>query len=320
MDISLERIAAAAVAIDPVFKATPQFLCEGLAVELGGPILLKVETLNPIRSFKGRGASWFAQSFADRSRPIVCASAGNFGQGVAYCGTRAGLEVQVVAPVTANPQKVAAMKRLGAEVIQHGHDFDAAKLHALELAKKIGGYFLEDGRESAIAEGAGTIAVELLQSATRPAAIYVPVGNGSLICGIAAWINAKAPDIRIIGVCPESAPSMMRSWRAGCVMTTDSADTIADGLAVRLPVAAAVTFMRAHVDDVVLVSDARMKQAMGLLFRHAGLAIEPSGAAGLAAIMDSPRTEAPVATVLCGGNVRANLLQDLAQPSAMSTT
>lgn len=311
MDISIERIAAAASAIDPVFKATPQFLCEGLSAELGRPILLKVETLNPIRSFKGRGASWFARNFADKSRAIVCASAGNFGQGVAYCGTRAGLTVQVVAPTTANPLKLDAMKRLGVEVILHGHDFDSAKLHALELAKTSGGYFLEDGREPAIAEGAGTIAVELLQSATRPVAVHVPVGNGSLISGIAAWLKANAPDIKVIGVCPEGAPSMMRSWREGRIVTTESADTIADGLAVRLPVPEAVAFMRDHVDDVVLVSDARMKEAMRLLFRHAGLAIEPSGAAGLAAIMDAPRTDAPVATILCGGNVRADLLREL---------
>jgi threonine dehydratase len=312
MDISVARIAAAAVAIDPVFKATPQFLCEGLGTELGRPVMLKVETLNPIRSFKGRGSSWFAQSFADKGRPVICASAGNFGQGVAYAGTRAGLTVQVVAATNANPLKLDAMRNFGAEVILHGHDFDAAKLHAAALAKEGGGYFLEDGREPAIAEGAGTIAVELLNAATRPAAIYVPVGNGSLICGIAAWIKAQAPEIEVIGVCPEAAPSMMQSWRDGRVVTTESANTIADGLAVRLPVAEAVTFMRGHVDDVVLVSDARMKEAMRLLFRHAGLAIEPSGAAGIAAIMAAPGTDRPVAAILCGGNVRADLLAELA--------
>ena len=312
MDISIERIAAAVDAIDPVFKATPQFLCDGLSTEIGQQILLKVETLNPIRSFKGRGSSWFAQSVRDKSRPVICASAGNFGQGVAYCGTRAGLRIKVVAAETANPLKLEAMKKLGAELILHGHDFDAAKLHAAELARNGGGYFLEDGREPAIAEGAGTIAVELLRSETRPTAIYVPVGNGSLICGIAAWVKAKAPAIKVIGVCPEAAPSMMQSWRDGRVVTTESANTIADGLAVRLPVAEAVAFMRDHVDDVVLVSDARMKDAMRLLFRHAGLAIEPSGAAGIAAIMDAPKTDAPVAAILCGGNVRADLLKELA--------
>lgn len=312
MDISIARIAAAAAAIDPVFKDTPQFLCEGLSAEIGQRVLLKVETLNPIRSFKGRGSSWFAQSFADKSRPVICASAGNFGQGVAYAGTRAGLTVNVVAATTANPLKLEAMRNFGAEVILHGHDFDAAKLHAASLAKERGGYFLEDGCEPAIAEGAGTIAMELLQSATRPTAIYVPVGNGSLICGIAAWIKAKAPAIKVIGVCPDAAPSMMQSWRDGRVVTTETANTIADGLAVRLPVAEAVAFMRSHVDDVVLVSDARMKEAMRLLFRHAGLAIEPSGTAGIAAIMDAPRTDGPVAAILCGGNVRAGLLAELA--------
>ncbi|MEZ5832112.1 MAG: threonine/serine dehydratase [Dongiaceae bacterium] len=311
MEIKVERIAQAAAAIDPVFRNTPQFLCEGLSVELGRPVLLKVETLNPIRSFKGRGTSWFSQNVVDKSRPVICASAGNFGQGVAYCGTRAGLKVIVVAPTTANPLKLEAMKRFGAELILHGHDFDAAKLHAAELATKSGGYFLEDGNEPAIAEGAGTIAVELLQSATPPASVYVPVGNGSLICGIAAWIKAKAPEIKVIGVCPEAAPSMMQSWQKGRVVTTERADTIADGLAVRLPVAEAVAFMHGNVDDVVLVSEERMKGVMRLLFRHAGLAIEPSGAAGLAAIMDAPRGAGPVATVLCGGNIRSDLLPGL---------
>jgi threonine dehydratase len=311
MDISLARIAAAATAIDPVFHNSPQFICEGLSAELGAPIMLKVETVNPIRSFKGRGASWFAQNVADKSRAVICASAGNFGQGVAYAGTRAGLTVKVVAATTANPLKLDAMRRFGAEVILHGHDFDAAKLHAADLAQRTGGYFLEDGREPAIAEGAGTIAVELLQSPTRPAAIYVPVGNGSLICGIAAWVKAHAPEMRIIGICPQGAPSMLRSWREGRIVTTERADTVADGLAVRLPVDEAVAFMRTCVDDVVLVSDARMKEAMRLLFRHAGLAIEPSGAAGLAAIMDAPRDQEPVAAVLCGGNVRSDLLGEL---------
>jgi threonine dehydratase len=310
MDISPERIEAAAAAIDPVFKATPQFVCEGLRPRLG-PVVLKVETLNPIRSFKGRGASWFARSFRDKGRPMICASAGNFGQGVAYCGTRAGLSVKVVAATTANPLKLEAMRNFGAEVILHGHDFDAAKLHAADLARRTGGYFLEDGREPAIAEGAGTIGMELLQSALWPSAIYVPVGNGSLICGIAAWVKAEASGIKVIGVCPEAAPSMMQSWREGRVVTTDSANTIADGLAVRLPVAEAVAFMRGHVDDMVLVSEDRMLEAMRLLLQHAGLAVEPSGAAGIAAIMDAARGDAPVAAVLCGGNVRADLLPAL---------
>lgn len=310
--ISTARIAAAYEAIDPVFKDTPQYQCAGLDAALGRAVLLKVETLNPIRCFKGRGNSWFAHQRQAGER-VICASAGNFGQGIAYCGTRAGLRVTVVAAESANPLKLDAMRRFGAEVILHGHDFDAAKLHARDLARETGAFYLEDGREPAIAEGAGTIALELLRSETRPAALYVPVGNGALICGIAAWVKANAPKIKVIGVVPESAPSMMLSWRDGNVVTTERADTIADGLAVRLPVDVAVDFMRAHVDAMVMVSEARMIAAMGLLFRHAGIAVEPSGAAGLAAIMDAPRGAAPVATILCGGNLRPELLKDLIQ-------
>jgi threonine dehydratase len=308
VQISLARIAAAHAAIDPVFKDTPQFLCDGLSREIGRDILLKVETLNPIRCFKGRGNSWFAHQ-QKRGARVVTASAGNFGQGIAYCGSRAGLHVTVVAAETANPLKIAAMRNFGAEVVLKGHDFDAAKAHAAELAQATGAIFLEDGREPAIAEGAGTIALELLTSATRPTAIYVPVGNGALICGVAAWMKAHAPEIRIIGVCPEAAPSMARSFHGSGIVTTERADTIADGLAVRLPVDVAVEFMRRVVDDVVLVSEARMTEAMGLLFRHAGLAVEPSGAAGLAAILDARDTgTGPAATILCGGNLRPEML------------
>lgn len=311
MNLSVARIAAAHAAIDPVFKDTPQFACAGLSGMLGRDVLLKVETLNPIRCFKGRGNSWFAQQRKAGER-VITASAGNFGQGLAYCGSRAGLRVTVVAAETANPLKLEAMRRFGAEVILHGADFDAAKLHAAELAQATGAFFLEDGREPAIAEGAGTIALELLKSGTRPAAVYVPVGNGALICGVAAWVKAHAPETKVIGVVPEAAPSMLLSWREGRVVTTERADTIADGLAVRLPVDVAVDFMRGHVDGMVAVGDAHMQKAMRLLFRHAGIVVEPSGAAGLAAILDAPRDHAPVATILCGGNVQAELLQNLA--------
>ncbi len=310
MQISPARIAAAHAAIDPVFKDTPQFLCDGLAREIGRPVLLKAETLNPIRCFKGRGNSWFARQCKTGAR-IVTASAGNFGQGTAYCGTRAGLKVTVVAAETANPLKIEAMRRFGAEVVLKGHDFDAAKAHAADLARATGAAFLEDGREPAIAEGAGTIALELLRSETKPASIYVPVGNGALISGIAAWTKAHAPDIKIVGVVPEAAPSMLLSWRARKVVTTERADTIADGLAVRLPVDVAVEFLLDRIDDMVAVSEARMKEAMRLLFRHAGVAVEPSGAAGLAAILEAPPADAPVATILCGGNLRPNFMRDL---------
>lgn len=310
MKLSPARIAAAHAAIDPVFKDTPQFVSAALRAAIGRDVLLKVETLNPIRCFKGRGNSWFAHGRKAGER-IITASAGNFGQGIAYCGARAGLHVTVVAAENANPLKLDAMRRLGAEVILRGADFDAAKLHAAELAHQAGAFFLEDGREPAIAEGAGTIALELLRSETRPASLYVPVGNGALICGIAAWVKAHAPEIRVIGVVPETAPAMALSWRARRVVTTERAETIADGLAVRLPVDVAIDFMAGHVDDMVTVSEAGMIEAMRLIFRHAGLVIEPSGAAGLAAIIAAPRDAAPAATALCGGNLREELLGEL---------
>lgn len=286
-------------------------------------LLLKLETFGPVRSFKGRGTDWFVarlleDSAADGAPPaLVCASAGNFGQGLAWAGARRGIPVTVFAATTANPLKVARMRALGATVILEGHDFDAAKdaarahvAAARQDATRGRAIFVEDGREPAIAEGAGTIALELLRDAAArglpaPDALLVPLGNGALLAGIARWVRAESPATRLVAVCAEGAPAMARSIAEGHPVSTPEVATIADGIGVRVPVPEALDDLRGMVDEVRLVSDEAIVAAMRLLWRAQGLVVEPAGAAGLAALVAEPDAfrGATVATPLCGGNV-----------------
>ncbi|HYG72670.1 MAG TPA: pyridoxal-phosphate dependent enzyme [Actinomycetota bacterium] len=305
--LSLPAIAGAARTIDPVFLRSPQYECDTLSDAVGCVLTLKVETLNPIRSFKGRGADHFVARLADAGddRPLVCASAGNFGQAMAYACRARGRPILVFASERANPLKIERMRALGADVRLSGDDFDAAKAEARRWAAGAGARMVEDGLEPEISEGAGTIGVELLEHDDVIDVVPVPLGNGALLNGIARWCKAASPATEVVGVSSRGADAMERSWRTGHVVERERVDTIADGIAVRVPITEAVEDMRGTVDDVVLVSDDDIVQAMRLVFEHAGLLIESAGAAGLAAILaDRERYRGRrVATILCGSNV-----------------
>jgi threonine dehydratase len=308
--ISVERIREAANVIDPAFLHTPQYECEQLSQRLGVRTLLKVESVNPIRSFKGRGTDYLLHRLVATDAGFVCASAGNFGQGMAYACRKRGVPLTVFAARGANPLKVERMRALGATVEMHGDDFDQAKDAAKQHAPEHGQIYIEDGRLGAIAEGAGTMAVELTVGDELDA-VFVPLGNGSLVNGIGTWIKHTSPKTRVIAVCAQGAPSMALSWKARKAIEAPS-NSIADGIAVRVPVPDAVGVMAQTVDDVLLVSDDEMLKAMRHLFFDAGLVIEPSGAAGIAAIAKVARDwdGRRVATVLTGGNLTENQVSD----------
>ena len=304
--LSLARIEQAATIIDPVFLRSPQFDCEPLSQALPCRLTLKVETLNPLRSFKGRGADFFMRENARRlaGRTLVCATAGNWGQAVAYVCRARAWPLVVYTATNANPLKIARMRAMGAEVRMHSDDFDAAKEEARRFCADTGGLFVEDGFEPSIAEGAGSIGVELLRYDRDFDAVLLPLGNGALLTGVGRWIKAQAPGIRVIGVCSEGADAMAVSWREGRIIERAAVQTIADGIAVRCPVPEAVADMAGTVDDVLLVSDAAIERAMHLLRSKAGLIVEPAGAAGVAAIVEHPSLRGQrLATVLCGSNV-----------------
>lgn len=273
---------------------------------------MKVETANPIRSFKGRGADYFMQKVVERgdSRPLVCASTGNFGQAMAYTARSHGREMTVFADLNANTLKLGRIRDLGAEVRQVGHDFDAAKAAARAHCEAIDGWMVEDGREPEISEGAGTIGMELTGSGATFDMVVIPVGNGALINGVARWVKHVSPATEVVGVCAGGADAMAESWRSERVVERESVDTIAEGIAVRIPVPEALLDMEPIVDDMVLVDDVAMVEAMRLIARTTGQLVEPSGAAGVAAVRSDPnRFEGrTVATVLTGNNLTEDQL------------
>jgi len=303
--LSPARIAEARQLIPPVFLGSPLRASPELDRHLGLSLWLKDETDNPIRSFKGRGASLFVARELSEASTLVTASAGNFGQGLAYAAVRAGHRVVVFAAETASPIKIEAMRRLGAEVVIHGADLDAAKAEARAFATKQVFRFVEDGAEPAIAEGAGTIALEITDALPPLDAVFIPLGNGALATGMGSWLRHRSPQTRIIAIAAVGAPCMAHSFAADQPLETPSVDTIADGIAVRVPVPFAVASMRGTVDEIVLVGDEMILEAMRLVRRHLGQVIEPAGAAGLAGLIQKRQdyAGARVATVLCGANL-----------------
>ena len=308
--LSLANIADAARNIDPLFRNTPQFDSGPLSALAGCQLTLKVETLNPLRSFKGRGADYFMTRRLARAGdgPIVCASAGNFGQAMAYVCRRRGIVLTVFAAESVNTLKLDRMRALGADVRLRGTDFDAAKDGAREFAAATGATMVEDGLDPAIAEGAGSIGVELLARGDAWDAIVVPLGDGALLGGIARWIKAASPSTQVIGVVASGASAFARSWRngpGGPIVVDAAISTIADGIAVRVPIAEAVADLQGIVDDVMEVDDATTIRSMQAAHRHTGIVLEAAGAVGVAAVLSAPQRFAGghVATVLTGGNL-----------------
>jgi len=309
--LSVERIEQAARMIDPVFLNSPQFRAEPLEQQLDCRVVVKVETLNPIRSFKGRGAEYLMATLSGRPH-LVCATAGNFGQGMAFAARKRGLPLTIFASVTANPLKVERMRALGADVRLVGENFKAAHSAAKAFAAETGARLIEDGRISAIAEGAGTIGLELLQWPEPFDAILVPLGDGALLAGVARWVKVHQSATQMIGICASGAPAMERSWRAKRAQELGETQTIADGIAVQSPYPEAVSDLVGLADDILLVDDHALITAMQQTHRELGIVLEPSGAAGLAALKTyRERFEGQsVATILTGGNVTPEQMRE----------
>jgi threonine dehydratase len=302
--LSIGRIEAAVTSIDPVFLDTPQFESESLSAALGVRAVLKVETVNPIRSFKGRGASLY-MSRVPPGTEVICASAGNFGQAMAYAGRGRGIAVTVYAAEQANPLKVERMRALGADVVLFGDDFDAARAEAQRVAEERGARLVVDSLDVETIEGAGTIGLELLRLERPLDVLLLPLGNGAMCNGVATVMKRRSPTTRVVAVAAAGASAMVESWRSGRLVEHERTDTIADGLATRSPIPEALADMKELIDDALLVEDGSMIIGMRLLHSHAGLVAEPSAAAGVAAILENPESfrGSDVGTIVCGGNV-----------------
>jgi threonine dehydratase len=306
-----DEILATRTAIDPLFLDSPLMRHPAVDAALGCAVTLKIETLNPIRSFKARGTEAVLSALTPRPPAVVAASTGNFGQGIAWSARHRGIAATIYVPDGANPHKVEAMRRLGAVVhlVEPGTDeADAAR----EAARKTGAPFIEDGAYREIAAGAGTIAQELTAADFKPDVVLVQIGDGALVTGIGSWLKATSPGVRVIGVTARGAPAMAQSLETRHPVTKP-AETIADGMAITTPVAGALEQVAAAVDEILPVSDDTMLAAMRLLAERAGVLAEPSGAAGIAALMEHRARfqGAAVVSVITGSNLDPKLLPRL---------
>lgn len=272
--------------------------------------MLKDETVSPIRSFKGRGAFHFCQQLVGERLNLVCASAGNFGQGMAVAGTARGFSVTVFVSTSANPLKIGRMRELGAEVVCVGQDFDEAKHEARLFAEQQGAIFVEDGGDDAITEGASSIGFEMIDSWPDIDTIFVPLGNGALLCGVARALRATLKPVRIIAVTAAGAPAMKESLKHRRLIDAP-ANTIADGIAVRCPVPEIMEELSSVVHLTLEVTDLEIEHAMRFVYKHHNIVTEPAGVVGVAAILKFSGLfrGSRVATILCGGNVAPDLYQ-----------
>ncbi|WP_215452023.1 threonine/serine dehydratase [Streptomyces sp. ATCC 21386] len=300
------RIRAARRVIDPVFLDTPLYHCEALEPGLGCTVSIKLETANPVRSFKARGTEVVTSLLADNaSRAAVCASAGNLGQALAWSGRGRGLDVTVVASRSATRAKLDRIRALDAVLELVDGDHEMARERAADIARYDGIRLVEDSLDIETCEGAATIGLELVNAAPSFDTVLIALGGGALATGVGHVMKALAPEVEVICVQPLGAPALTRSWHRRRIVTTDSTHTIADGVAGRCPIPAVLDDLLLVADDAVLVQEASIIAGMRMLLDHAGLVVEPSAALGIAAILEDRDRFAGrhVVTIVCGSNV-----------------
>jgi threonine dehydratase len=304
--LDIARIRAARRVIDPIFLDTPLYRCEALEPALGCTVTIKLETANPVRSFKARGTEVVASQLADNgSRAAVCASAGNLGQALAWSGRDRGIDVTVVASRFATAAKLERIRALGAKLELVDGDHETARERAAAIARYDGIRLVEDSLDLETCEGAATIGLELVNTEPSFDAVLIALGGGALATGVGHVIKAQTPDVEVICVQPLGAPAMTLSFRERRVVTTDSTNTIADGVAGRHPIPAVLDDLLLVADDAVLVQESSIIAGMRMLHDHAGLVVEPSAALGIAAVLEDRDRFAGrhVVTIVCGSNV-----------------
>jgi threonine dehydratase len=312
---TLDELHAATEVVRRVVPATPQFQWPLLSQRAGAQVWVKHENHTPTGAFKVRGGLTYVDRL-QRERPdvrgLVSATRGNHGQSIAVAGVAAGLPVAIVVPFGNSPDKNAAMREWGAELIEHGHDFQAAREHAQRLAVERD-FEMVPSFHPDLVLGVATYALELFQAVDALDTVYVPVGMGSGICGVMAVRDLLGLDTEIVGVVAEQAPATALSFAAGHVVTTATAQTFIDGVACRIPDAEAIDAIIAGAARIVAVGEEACADAIRLLFDTTHNLAEPAGAVATAGLMLERERIAGrrVATILCGGNLDATMLVDL---------
>jgi len=279
----------------------------------GARVHLKLETDLFTSSFKVRGAL-YSLSVNSGRRPIkevVASSTGNHGAAVAYAAKLLGMKATIFLPAKCNPVKRARIASLGAEIVEKGTDIaDAFRFAADQAASNPEIFFLNDATDPDLPCGPGVIGFEILEQNPKIQSIYVPMGDTALIRGIAGVVKQISPEVRIVGVQSDRAPSYYLSWKKGEVVPTDSCNTIADGLATRTPDQANVEEIRQIVDDIILVSETELLRAIETLLLEEHVLAEPAGAASTAALLKSTcKPDEEVALVVSGANISRDVLR-----------
>ncbi|MFN2559743.1 MAG: threonine dehydratase [Jatrophihabitans sp.] len=331
MSFTRAELEAATTLVRRTMPATPTYQWPLLADATGVDVWVKHENHTPVGAFKVRGGLVFVDRLLAR-RPevtgVVSATTGNHGQSLAFAGRAAGLRVVIVVPHGNSPDKNAAMRSLGAEVVEHGSDFQVAREHAGELAGADPGLEMVPPFHPDLVLGVATYALELFESAPPLDTVYVPIGMGSGCSALIGVRDLLGLPTRIVGVVAERADATARSFAAGTVVATESADTFVDGVATRSPDPEAIRRIVAGAERILTVSEDAAAEAMRLLFRTTHNVPEPAGALALAALMSDPDRESSksVAVVQTGGNIDAETLgvvlagRTPAPPSARALT
>ena len=301
---AIERVAKE---LNHHLQPTPLQYSRAFTSKAGCHVYVKIESVQPIRAFKVRGALNKIMRLhpEQRSAGVLTASAGNHGQGVAYGAQAFKVPATVYVPETANPLKVEAMKRMGARVIPFGRSYQDAYVEARRTQAETSMTFVHAYDDPDVIAGQGSIGVELLADLPDLDTVLVPVGGGGLISGIALYLKERRPEIKVIGVEPAGADALHRSLKAGRIVTLERVSTIADGLAASQPGRMAFEIARRHVDEVLLVQETEMLRAIRLFFQWEHLLAEAAGAAALAALLYHyrPAPNERVVILLSGANV-----------------
>lgn len=310
-DVSLDNIRAAREVVYRTLKPTPLMDYPLLNAELGARVFLKHENHLPTGAFKVRGGLNLMHHFvAERTHSgVIAATTGNHGQSVAMAAQLHSIPATIVVPFGNNPEKNAAMKAYGARLIEYGRDFDEAREEVARLAEAENLRYIHSANEPHLINGVGTYALEIIERlqevGEQADAVFVPIGMGSGVCGVITAFRALSPGTKIYGVQAEAAPSHYLSWKAGKAVSTETANTFADGIATRCPAELTLGIILNGVDEIVLVSDDEIRQAIRLLWRTTHNLVEGAGAAATAAAIKLRERFAGqnVVNVVSGGNL-----------------
>ncbi len=313
--VTFQHIYAARKIVARFLKQTPLIHYPELSERLGFQAYIKHENHHPTGSFKVRGGLNFMHHLpqAQREKGVLTATRGNHGQSIAYAAAQFGVKATVVVPHGNNPEKNSAMRAFGAELIEHGADFDEALGLCEKLQQERGLYYVHPCMEPALFHGVGTYSLEIFKDLPNVDAIIVPIGGGSGSCGAITVSQGINPNVKVIGVQAENAPAIYRSWKTGRRIETDSCDTIADGLATRTPFPLPLSIIKEGIHDIVLLSEAELQAGIRFALRWTHNLAEGAGASPLAAAHKLTDTLAGknVVMVMSGANLDTETLKSV---------